>query len=323
MGAELTERRVAIVLMFLTLTGVAYFLARGATRLVAGAVLGGGPASLGASVSPLSGSGAATSRKEASPLFERNIFDSTPPPAAVEATPAAAPAQPLDPNAPPPPCEGAMRLVSAFQFGRTPERSFASITTASGTPKIYTLGTAVEGRELLEVRTTSVILRPTGRAACELAMFRSTNPAMAEIKPVVAAVTPEGPSFGEEPGTGPLSPAEMDRGIQKVSDTSFNVNREFLNRVLANQSSLLTQARVVPHEENGRIVGLKMYGIRRSALLGRLGLQNGDVLRTINGYDMSDPTGALDAYARLREAPHLTVSVIRRGTPTNMDYNVR
>ncbi len=38
-----------------------------------------------------------------------------------------------------------------------------------------------------------------------------------------------------------------------------------------------------------------MYGIRRNSLLGRLGMQNGDVLRTINGFDMTMPYGGMDA----------------------------
>jgi general secretion pathway protein C len=47
------------------------------------------------------------------------------------------------------------------------------------------------------------------------------------------------------------------------------------------------------------------------------------MLRTINGYDMSSPDSALEAYARLRTADHLTLSIVRRGQPTTIDYNIR
>ena len=82
-------------------------------------------------------------------------------------------------------------------------------------------------------------------------------------------------------------------------------------------------ARIIPHEENGRTVGVKLYGIRRNSLLGRLGLQNGDMLRTINGYDMTSPDSALEAYSRLRGANNLSVNVVRRGNPMALEYNIQ
>ena len=52
-------------------------------------------------------------------------------------------------------------------------------------------------------------------------------------------------------------------------------------------------------------------------------MENGDRLESINGFEMSDPQKALEAYARLRTADHLTVSVNRSGTPMNIDFNIQ
>ena len=51
--------------------------------------------------------------------------------------------------------------------------------------------------------------------------------------------------------------------------------------------------------------------------------ENGDRLQTINGFDMTSPEKALEAYARLRTADHLTVQVNRKGSNTNLDYNIK
>jgi general secretion pathway protein C len=101
------------------------------------------------------------------------------------------------------------------------------------------------------------------------------------------------------------------------------VNRGLVDRLLANQAALMSAARVIPHEEDGRTVGMKIYGIRRSSLLGRLGIQNGDMLRTINGFDLTDPTALLQAYTTLRSADHLSMQVMRRGQPMSMDYQIQ
>ena len=85
----------------------------------------------------------------------------------------------------------------------------------------------------------------------------------------------------------------------------------------------MRQARIVPEQENGRVVGIRMFGVRPDTLLGVLGMQNGDRLQTINGFDMASPEKALEAYARLRTAEKLTVQVNRGGQNMNLDYNIK
>jgi general secretion pathway protein C len=121
---------------------------------------------------------------------------------------------------------------------------------------------------------------------------------------------------------GSLDPA-IARGIQKVSATEFNVDRGVVDKILENQADLMRQARIVPEQENGKMVGIRLFGVRPETLLGVLGMENGDRLQTINGFDMTSPEKALEAYARLRTADHLTVQVNRRGANTNLDYNIR
>lgn len=57
---------------------------------------------------------------------------------------------------------------------------------------------------------------------------------------------------------------------------------------------------------------IKFLRILAIVNIGALGMENGDVLRSVNGLDITSPENALDAYARLRSAEHLDVRV-RRG----------
>jgi general secretion pathway protein C len=93
--------------------------------------------------------------------------------------------------------------------------------------------------------------------------------------------------------------------------------------VLENQADLMRQARIVPVQENGKTVGVKLNGVKADSLLGTIGLQNGDTLKTINGFEMGSPEKALEAYARLRTAPKITIAIDRGGKPMNMDYNIK
>ena len=115
---------VAILLFTLGLSGV--LVAQGTTQLLAAAVMPlepGAAASLG-TIRP-----ATRERVDATPILRRNIFDHesgdlsrppAPPEVATEVTEHGEEVE-LDPNAPPPACDGSMRLVGSFVLMRNPE----------------------------------------------------------------------------------------------------------------------------------------------------------------------------------------------------------
>jgi general secretion pathway protein C len=330
------QQRVAIAAIFTTLALVAFFTAHGTSGLLGGVLIELDPTSVPTPTGPAA-LPRAQERRDPMPILARNIFDRESGPldgSQVEEAPpetATAPPEPIDPNNIPA-CDGAARLVGAVRIDSQPHMSFASVVGASGRPSLFRPGMQIDGRELVEVEHWRVLLRPTDGRLCQLAMFREApagaSPPMAAnanlARPPVT-VTPMTPPEMEDlgGGDGSISQSDLESGISRVSDTEYNVNRDLVNNILENQAELMRTARVIPHEINGRVVGVKLYGIRRNSLLGRLGLQNGDMLRTINGFDMASPDSALEAYARLRNADHLSVSVIRRGTPMTIDYNVR
>ena len=117
-------------------------------------------------------------------------------------------------------------------------------------------------------------------------------------------------------------PAEIASKIHKVSETEFNVDRSVVDSILENQAQLMRSARIVPEQKDGKTVGIRLFGIRPDTLLGSLGLQNGDRLESINGFDVANPEKALEAFAHLRTASALQVHLNRRGKDTNLQINI-
>jgi general secretion pathway protein C len=319
---ELPPTRVRLLIVLVTLACCAFFLAQGSTQLVAATWMPRNPAG----TKSAEGTPDAPSKGEAPPdwqaILARNMFDPTtgplwPPkstavPTEETETATTSELTPLGEGQMPPPCDGATRLVAAIYDQRAPEWSFASLSTGSGSPLLYRIGNEVEGKEIDSVYPEAVFLKQQSGALCSLTMFKPANaPAPPPAKPAepVASATNS-------------ADADTDRGINKQSETQYQVQRSLVDKLLSNQAELMRSARVVPHEVNGRVVGVKLYGIRRSSLLGKLGIQNGDMLRTINGFDMSSPDTALEAYAKLRSASNLAVSLERRGAPVTMEYQI-
>jgi general secretion pathway protein C len=168
---------------------------------------------------------------------------------------------------------------------------------------------------------------------CQALLF-SEKKAAAEGAPAEAAAAPAAPpaddraarraARGSSSRSGaPAVPSEIADKIQKVSETEFNVDRAVIDNILENQATLMRSARIVPEQKDGKTVGIRLFGIRPDTLLGTLGMQNGDRLEQINGFDMASPEKALEAYARLRTASNLTVQLTRRGKPLTINFNIK
>ena len=258
-------------------------------------------------------------------ILRRNIFDSSRDDLSSEPLPQALTdpdgklIEEWDPSQPPPNCAGTLRLVGSVMSPGYPEWSFAAIAGASdGKTRLYRKGSNVDNARVLAVYPSSVVVSHAS-GACQLLMFGEEEGAAARTpaQPKKPAATNR--ADARKAG---LTDEELDEGIEKISDTRFNIQRSVVDKVLANQGALMKAARVIPHEENGRVVGVKLYGIRRTSLLGRLGVRNGDMLRTINGFDMTSPDTALQAYSRLRTADKLTLAIKRQNKETTIEYNI-
>jgi len=338
MANERSQRLVRMGVVLVTLSLTAMFSASGATQLVASAVLPVTPES--ANKMPprrvvLKEERAQTPRELGEAVLTRNIFDSQtgaiewlappPPPPVVDPTKEGTDGSDPsvgDPLGEPAFCAPGMRLIAALVDTRRPERSVATIETG-GKPLLFRPTADVGGAELVGIREHRVFLRPAGKQLCQLAMFAPPQAVTPPPPPPVAAAVPAPSEERPPPHKSSLTEEELNAGITAVSETNYNVSRQLLDKVLGNQAELMRAARVIPYEENGRVVGVKVYGIRRNALLGKLGVQNGDVLRTINGFDLSSPDSALEAYSKLRESDAFSIAMVRRGQPKTMEYSVK
>jgi len=93
--------------------------------------------------------------------------------------------------------------------------------------------------------------------------------------------------------------------------TSVKLNRHFVQRQLQNLPALLSQARAVPHYLNGTFDGFSMMDIMPDSIFQRLGMRNGDVLRSVNRTRFSSLTQAMQVYQQLKTAKSLDVELMR------------
>ena len=137
----------------------------------------------------------------------------------------------------------------------------------------------------------------------------------------VAAAEPTPAPVAE--GSGDDLQNAIDGGIKKIDDTTYEIEKSLVEKVLVNPMAVAKGARVVPAMKNGKPEGFKLYAIRPTSVYAKLGLTNGDTLTSINGFELTSADKALEVYTKLREATSLELDVTRRGKPVTLKYTIR
>ena len=120
---------------------------------------------------------------------------------------------------------------------------------------------------------------------------------------------------GGAPGSAQPLRAQAD-DLREVSPNRYALTRAALNQKLGNMNELLTQARVMPScKSPGACEGFRFASIAPGSLYASLGLQGGDVVRRINGYELTSPEKALELFQKLRDASRIELDLERSGQP--------
>jgi hypothetical protein len=114
------------------------------------------------------------------------------------------------------------------------------------------------------------------------------------------------------------TPAPADTSI-RCTGARCEVERAFVERTLANPAALAGGLRVSPAAGGG----LRFDFVRADSPLARLGFRAGDVLRSVNGLELTDAQAMLDVLIKLRRATRLAAALDRRGQRLTFDFEIR
>jgi general secretion pathway protein C len=261
--------------------------------------------------------------KSGRPILKRNPFDSVTGPLDGVSQPIPTPGDDEDeeddvegdPDTEDPSC--GFGSVSIIMTAEDPDWSFASITDDSGTAKLRRIGDPV-GEYTIEAMAWDRIWLTKDSSRCQMKVRDEQAPKKTARKP-----SPRTRRTRRRRRGAPKLPDELASKITKVSDTEYNIERSVVDDILEKQAELMRYTRLKPVKDGDKVVGLRMSRIRSGTLLDVLGLKNGDQVQSINGFDLTDPQKALEAYGRLRTADRLTLKVVRGGNPSTIDYNIQ
>ncbi|MER2565494.1 MAG: type II secretion system protein GspC [Myxococcaceae bacterium] len=218
-----------------------------------------------------------------------------------------------------PPIHSSLRLkLLGTLVSGNPQWSVASIQdVVTLKTNTYMVGDTIQGAEVLEIERKRVIIKHNNRRE-----YIDENPgdgSMAPPPPPVQTIAAAPAKYNDAP------PPAVGLGstIKQMSENEYEVPRAEIDKTLSNLNDVAMQARIVPAFKDGVAQGFKLFSIRPDSIYSKIGVQNGDVIKRINGYDLNSPEKALEVYSKLKEASRIDIEVERNGASVRKTYNVR
>lgn len=295
MRFALSERYV-VALNFLLIAGCAYFAARAVNDTVARRliVIPPSPNVAIAQRGPIQ-----RPRDVYDVIVDRDIFNAV----KQEAAPAPPPA--------PAPTDLHLKLVGVSLASWT--KPFAILEDQNTHDQaVYQLGNQIpDAGELTAVKKTEVVINHDG-TLITLKMETDQPDQSAGAAPAPAPIMAAMPPM-----------PEFNRDVRRVGPNDFMISRAAVDRNLQNMGQLFTQMRAIPNMENGKTDGFRISEVVPGSLFSQMGLRNGDVIASISGQDLTDPTQAIAMLNSLRNSSALSITVNRHGRPVELNYQIQ
>lgn len=253
--------------------------------------------------------------KQVDEILKRNVFCSTCPPIIPSANEGKLEAPPQQTSLP--------LVLMAVLYSPPPTGFRWSIAVIRDTEDKsmgpFGVGAKLRGATITEIQETRIYFDHAGKTEfLDLLEAKPANATFASAAQPVGAA-PASASSSQDDSFG----KEMDRGIRKLSEHRYEIQRSTLESVLGNMNVLSRSARIVPEIRDGKAAGFRLYSVRPDGPFAKIGMQHGDVISSINGLEITSPEKALEVYAKLKSASHLSVGLERNGQKVTKDYNIR
>ena len=191
---------------------------------------------------------------------------------------------------------GYLRLLSTAVFNYNPLKNRAVIEDLLTSRKgVYTLGAVIPyGAKLVRIHGSGIVLEKDGLRR-ELAVAGELG-------------NPEGAAVLNS------------KGYQQVSEREWLVQPNHLIQATGDIYTLLTQTSFQNYGDGAG--GFLMHGVRPGSLVQELGLEQGDVVSTINGQAINSLTELKDVYQRIRKESVIQLGLKRREQELGLSYYV-
>jgi type II secretion system protein C len=198
-----------------------------------------------------------------------------------------------------PPLSGRYKLVGTITGSET--HSWAILEEgADRKQRIVRIQGSIDGGKIVQISRNRIVIQRQGKQEVISSSEEEVRP-----RPMASLPQPAG------------------EVVKKLSANRFLVNREDVSSSVGNINQFMTQARIKPNFEMGRPSGFSVSEIQPGSLMEKLGLQNNDVVKKVNGQVINKPEDVFQAYSQLQRDSNIELEIERGGRSEILRYEIR
>jgi len=230
------------------------------------------------------------------------------------------------------------KLASAFDPGTSLGELAAWVSGFSCKNVVFSDDTAQRARKLTVIVPAALTPRQAEQLfadaieAAGLVIVRRANTMLIKpgVEPSPARVgqerdidaAPDAPAADEFDAETKQLIHEVDTDLRMKDATHYIMSGSLLGNLIASSTWVISQATFTPALRKGQPAGFTLTGIKPRSLAARLGLHNGDVLRTLNGLPIDTDDEQITAATQTIIDDTITLAIERAGKPLTIAIDV-
>jgi len=221
-----------------------------------------------------------------------------------------------------------LKLIGTSLMSKS--QPYAIIEDETGTESLYQVGEDIPnaGKLVSVEHSRAFIDRGGHRVAIEIPTSDMPEAPPSQLGGVLGSpLLKSMPAFRNRPhGFGRRTPnagGDSKLQLKKLGPGRFEVSRAEVQQTMANPADFFSQMRALPHFVNGKTDGFSISQVAPGSVFDQLGLQNGDMVTSINGQPVTNPMQALGLMEAMKTQSAIDLTVNRGGQPTSVHLDLR
>ena len=119
------------------------------------------------------------------------------------------------------------------------------------------------------------------------------------------------------------SNTQEESSILSVEGDEIVVNKNGLLNEAGNIMNMVQSVKIKPYNEAGNVRGLQVENIPEDSIIAAAGIQNKDVVKSVNNQAIDSYQKALQVYSKVKNQKEIKVSVLRDGKLKQLNYRLK
>ena len=169
----------------------------------------------------------------------------------------------------------------------------------SGQIVMYELGDDVDGLQIVRIRRGEIILNSSDGE------FTLTLPGGGISQPVTDMINDE-----------------KWYNVIKQGNV-ITTDRETISGAISRVRDIMRDVKIGPYSADGKKLGIAITRLNEKGILKEIGIKQGDIIETVNGFTLNSPYQIFNAYRKLKGKDQLEVKILRSSQPLILTYRVQ